>query len=246
MRTSVTSFFCVTALLSIVLGASELARAALVTLSPDDVAVLVGGFGLEDSNQLSTNFSTHGAGTQRTVVGTSNASLIAALQGALGPSGSYQILSAKLTVGSDADDYAPGVTVTGHVLQVSYFPNQVTWNSRSTGTLWAAPGAQSGTDYASVAATTATPTAGHTSTERDFAGLESVVQNWIDSATPNNGLIFLTPSVETLNNDFTAYTNVVWTIDAIVPEPTSMALFALGTLGLLRVRRRHELLGDAR
>ncbi len=216
---------------AICLGWSS-ARAAIISLTNDHVNEIVALLP-DDNFDNSFNFTTyHNApNIQRTLVLLSNASLLNALQTALGPSASYHINSATLTVGSDTDPYAPTVTVAGHLVLQSYDPTQVTWNSRQTGTPWAAGGLSDGVDYVSVAATTGSPTPSHPTTETDFTGLGPVVQNWLDNATPNFGLLFLAPA----GGDYTGYQNVVWTLDA-VPEPGTAMLLAIG--GLLLFRRR--------
>ena len=232
---------CLAVLLVSLLGFGRTVKAGILTLSPDSLSVLIGplpGSSFPDTNFIDTNFSTHADGPQETVVATSNASLLAALQSALGPAPGYVINSARLTVGSDADDYSPGGMVNGYVLLESYVPNQVTYNSRATGTPWSAPGALAGTDYDATAATTATPTPGHLTTETDFDGLGPVVQNWLDNPSQNLGLIFLNTTFGDTAADFTDWHNVVWTIDATaLPEPASMTLLAGGAMLLLRRRR---------
>ena len=219
-------------------------HATIVTLSSDHLDVMIGpgaGPSFPDSTSEDVNFSTHGFGPQETLVLLSNPSLLAALQTALGPDQGrgYKINSATLTVGSRADDYAPSAgTVTGHLVLQSYNPAQVTWNSRSTGTPWTTPGMLAGTDYASANATTATPTPGHISTERDFSGLAPVLQGWLNNTIPDFGLVFVNDDYPhaASTSDFTAYQNVVWTLDAsIVPEPSTVMLIGLGGLLLFRV-----------
>jgi len=171
------------------------------------------------------------------ILGTSNTDLLNALQTALGPAPSYQINSAMLTIGSTGDNYAPTNGVTAHLLLVTYNTSQTTWFERATGTNWSTPGLASGVDYASANLSTPTPNG---VSKTDFTGLGLTVQNWLNVPSSNAGIFFLATSDGTSVANYTAYTNVVWTLDAVaVPEPSAFSLLFCAGLGLSAVRSRY-------
>jgi hypothetical protein len=198
----------------------------LVDVTADSANRIIGSLA---NTHYDTPFATTNSGPQKTLVQTTNATLLAALGAALGP-GPYTIDSAILTVGDPADSYNP-TDATAHVVLVPWDPTDVTWNEADADLDigWGTPGLLAGTDYDATVA--ANGVVQGTTTVFD---LTAVVQGWLDGSIPNYGLLF--PTTTSGGSPETLPSYVVWTIQASIPEPASAVL--LGLAGLLALRRR--------
>jgi hypothetical protein len=212
------------------------AAADIVTLSPDAVNRIIG---TNWANMHWTDyFSTSGHGPQRTLVYTSAASLLSALNATLGPLGPgqyYQINSAVLRAGVDSDDYATEGAARAFEVLVPYDTSTVTWNSFNGGGV-------SGVDYSSTPAATGVVTGSSTRWT-----LTSLVQDWVGGAT-NYGLFFpdnAPPQPSNTPDMADEYTrtlagHVEWTLDAtVVPVPGAVLLGLLGlSVAGVKLRKR--------
>ena len=214
-------------------------NAALITVSSDSVNRLLGpGSGGGEDTHYTDFFSTHASGPQSTLLQLSTASLLAALEAQLGVAASYTINSATLTVGAIGDNYAAAGDKNVYTVLTAWDANTVTWNTAGAGT-WNTPGLTSGIDYSAIAVDTGAILGNGYQTE--WTGLGSTLQSWLDGATVNNGLFFAYSGSLLDLPEFTATSNVVWTIDAqvsAVPVPAAAWLFGSGLLGLVGVARR--------
>jgi hypothetical protein len=213
-------------------------HSALVNVSPDSVNRLISG--KFSDIHFDDRFSTNAFDTQRTLLETTNATFISALEVVLGPLGvgeSYRINSATLTVGSESDAYTADGAKTARVMLVSWDSDLVTWNTRATGTLWASPGLSAGTEYSAAIADTGFVDGSQTL----WTGLGATVSDWLSGSVPNYGLFF--PDYGTLadENQEAAAANVTWTLDATrtsaVPAPGTLFLALTGLIGATFARR---------
>ena len=223
-----------TAIPALILSTSV--NAALITVSPDSVNRIIGSVG--QNAHYTDYFSTQNSGPQSTLLQLSTASLLAALEAQLGVAANYTINSATLTVGAITDNYAAAGDKNVYTVLTAWDANTVTWNTAGAGS-WNAPGLTSGIDYSAIAADTGAVLGNGYQTQ--WTGLGSTLQSWLDGATVNNGLFFAYSGSVLDFEEYTAASNVTWTIDATVsavPVPAAAWLFGSGLLGLVGVARR--------
>ncbi len=160
-----------------------------------------------------------------------------------------QIDSAVLTLFSNttygSNPSANPMTV--HQVTKSWVEAQATWNSASTGNTWTTPGG----DH--VATAIATSTLNPLSSNQPVTwNITSLVQDWYDGGASNHGLLIKAPAVTYLTFHSANFGTVAFRpnlqiiysqapVDASpVPEPSSLALFAVGSLASVVVSRRRN------
>ncbi len=220
-----------------------IASATVISLSsPNSVNRILEG---QPTNNFSGVFSTFNIlnNDQSSLVATSNASLLGALNGILGALGSgqsYSITSAILTAGG-ADDYA--VASKAHLFLSGFDPNNFTWNNCANGA-----GCVSGSDYETIASATGFVDGSSTSWD--------LTSDVADALASTNDFNFFFPAFGGTGDSNTFTANVSWSIDATIteapldieekpkvppiPEPATLALFGVGLLGLGAARRRKK------
>lgn len=191
--------------------------------------------GVYASTIFTSYFSTYSSGpsnTQASLVATTNTSLATALfntLGGLGAGESYLINSASLLAGSASDDYA--VASNAYEITASFDNTTLTWDNCGTGA-----GCVSGTDYSSTIAATGSVSGSSTSWD-----LTSEVASALSLSQDFN--FFLAPFGGDESGTYTTTNYVSWAIDAekvsaAVPEPSVIALFGLGLVGVGFAHRR--------
>ena len=106
------------------------------------------------------------------------------------PSGPVLVSSAVISI-LNAD--AMGSTRSAEVRELlnPFVASEVTWNNRNASTNWNVAGVLGGTDVgASVVATGTMPTTSSTRFTLSGAGLNALVQGWMDGSVANNGIIW--------------------------------------------------------
>ena len=118
------------------------------------------------------------------------------------PAGFVSVSSAVISIlNADAAASSRGMEV--RQLLTAFVENQATWNKRNASTNWNVAGAIGGTDVnATVIATGTAPTSGGTVFTLSGAGLNALVQGWMDGSIANNGVVI------SCVNDTTVYDNI--------------------------------------
>ncbi|EEF58624.1 PEP-CTERM sorting domain-containing protein [Pedosphaera parvula] len=228
------------------------AMATTVTLSPIADTSL---FQNNPDNNLGghTNFA---AGTMAN--GSRSRAIVEFDPGSLIPAGSI-ITSVTLTLNVTAAGNSNPTSFELHPMLVNWgegnktgqtgapaSPGEATWNAPfASTTLWGTPGGQSGNDYAAGAsASTSIGTSG-AFTFASTSSLVSDVQTWLDNPGTDFGWMLLTGNESTLNSahrfasreDGLGRGPLLTIAFSPVPEPSTMALVTLGTLGFFSFRR---------
>lgn len=140
-----------------------------------------------------------------------------------------------------------------HQMLTSWSETTSTWNERSAGNAWSAPGMAAGTDYAAAALSTVAVNA---SMQGNYLSwdITSLYNNWVSGASQNYGLCIQGPAGvanslaangDTTDGVFRLYNSEyaddnfrpLLVITYTVPAPGSLAAVAAGGLILLRRRR---------
>jgi len=160
-------------------------------------------------------FSTHPG--QKTLLETTTATFIAALEASELRRGPYEITSATFTVGDPGDDYVTNGDAGAHVVKVTWDSSDPTWNDADAdlNVTWDAPGLTAGVDYETIEADTGIPHADSEKRNTLWSGLASTVQAWLDGTVDNNGLVFPdSDDASTLASYTLDLDTVFWTIKA--------------------------------
>jgi hypothetical protein len=139
------------------------------------------------------------------------------------------------------DDNPSNLNMDIHAVTAPWNELQVTWNSAATGTPWATPGG----DFAALVYATSTANA------PSFAPITwdvtDLVGEWYDGSLDNHGLLLQS----FLGNGLTFYSGnspsaaqyhpyLTVSHSAIIPEPSSVVLMAVGLLALVGVAHRRR------
>jgi len=140
-----------------------------------------------------------------------------------------------------------------HQMLTSWTETGSTWNERSAGNPWGAPGMASGTDYAAAALSTVAVNSSLQGTYLSW-DITSAYNSWVSGASQNFGLCIQGPAGvanslaangDTTDGVFRLYNSEfaddtvrpLLVITYTIPTPGSLAAFAAGSLILLKRRR---------
>lgn len=149
-------------------------------------------------------------------------------------------LTANVQYGSNPDKHA----MTAHQVTKEWNETQATWSNATTGNGWSSPGG----DYHLTAA--ASSNANPTADQIVSWNLTSLVQDWYDGSAVNYGLLlkslpgnqlhFHSSNVDTQNWRPALEITYAELPSSEVPEPSTLALFAMGGIGCLARRTKRS------